>query len=168
MSIVIQPARSDDDIADVTRLAWEFIDFLKERYPERLALIESYLIDQQFEEMLANFRTYFVPPAGECMLAWMDGMAVGIVMLKPVQEGLCEMNRMYVNADARGRGVGRDLCNRLINEAKALGYQEMRLNALDRHFEALPLYQSLGFETDPEPPEFAKLDPGIISLRMAL
>lgn len=168
MSLTISPARSDDDIAEVTRLAWAFIAFLKDRYPEKIALIESYLRDQKFEAMLADFRNSFNPPKGECILARLDGAAVGIVMLKPVDGGLCEMNRMYVDPIARGHGVGRKLCDALFARAVALGFSEMRLDALDRHDEALGLYKSLGFGPDPDPPAFAKTDAGIISMRIAL
>ncbi|MGR3724013.1 GNAT family N-acetyltransferase [Abyssibius alkaniclasticus] len=168
MSVLIDPARSDDDIAEVTRLAWEFVAFLKDRYPERIAQIDEYLERQRFVQMLADFRSYFNPPKGECVLARLEGVGVGIVMLKPVQGELCEMNRMFVTPKARGYGVGRRLCTTLFDRARALGYRQMRLGALDRHDEALGLYRSLGFEPDPEPDEHAANVPGVISLRMHL
>lgn len=37
-----------------------------------------------------------------------------------------------------------------------------------RHFEALPLYRSLGFGPDPDPPEASRGDPGGINMRIAL
>lgn len=168
MPATIQPARTDADIAEVTRLAWDFIDFLRTRYPERHEMIDAYLRDQRFEEMLANFRDHFAPPSGECMLARLEGAGVGIVMLKPVDDTLCEMNRMFVSPSARGQGTGRRLCTALISRAVQLGYREMRLGALDRHREALPLYRSLGFGPDPDPPEHGRDDPGVIHLRMTL
>lgn len=168
MGIVIEPARSDADIADVTTLAWAFVAKLKQRYPERVQEIEDYLRRQRFEEMLANFRDHFMPPQGECMLARLDGISVGIVMLKPVDAVLCEMDRMYVAPEARGHGIGRALCNELMSRAWDLGYREMRLGALHRHVEALPLYRSLGFGPDPDPPEASRDDPGVINMRIAL
>jgi GNAT superfamily N-acetyltransferase len=168
MAMVIKPARTAADIRDATKLAWSFIALLKERYPERIQSLNDYLRDQRFEEMLANFRDHFNPPSGECVIARLDGSAVGIVMLKSVNASLCEMNRMYVAPEARGRGIGRALCQALISRALDLGYQEMRLGALDRHVEALPLYRSLGFMPDPDPPAHARDDPGVISLRMTL
>jgi len=144
--VAIAPARSDDDIAAVTDLAWAFVGLLRERYPERAAEIDLYLKRQRFREMLGEFRTHFNPPAGECMLARLSGAPIGIVMLKAGGGKLCEMNRMYVAPEARGLGAGRALCVALIAAARALGYREMRLGALHRHVEALPLYRSLGFE----------------------
>jgi len=167
-TITIAPARSDDDIAAVTGLAWAFVDLIRERYPERADQIDRYLIEQRFAEMLGQFRTHFNPPAGECMLARRASRPVGIVMLKPAGDGVCEMNRMYVAPAARGQGAGRKLCVALIAEARALGYREMRLGALDRHIEALPLYRSLGFEDHPDAPGYESGDQGVIRLRLNL
>jgi GNAT superfamily N-acetyltransferase len=168
MSVTIAPARTDDDITEVTRLAWDFVGFLKERYPERIEFIDAYFRDQKFEEMLADFHNYFTPPKGECVLARLDGVGVGIVKLKPVDGKLCEMNRMFVAPEARGHGVGRKLCTALISRAVELGYDTMRLDALTGHIEALPLYKSLGFEPDADAPDYLKSDPGVVSLRMRL
>jgi GNAT superfamily N-acetyltransferase len=89
-------------------------------------------------------------------------------MLKPYAEGICELNRMYVTPAARGRGVGRALCEALLERARALGYREVRLDTLNERVEALPLYRTLGFTTDPGRPAFARADPEIICLRMPL
>ena len=164
----IVKARSDTDIVDVTELAWAFVAFLLDRYPERADQIRQYLVEQRFKEMLADFRDHFNPPQGECMLARLNGAPVGIVMLKPLTDDVCEMNRMFVLPDARGKGIGRALCHALIAEARALGYHEMRLGALDRHKEALPLYHSLGFAPDPAPPSYLPDDPTVIRLRLLL
>lgn len=154
-------ARSDADIAEVKLLIEEFWDFIAERYPERKVQVDEYLEEQNFEDQLANFDKYFAPPFGECILALNDGHSVGILMMKAHNTDLCEMNRMFVRPEGRGAGVGRKLCNVLISEAKKLGFKDMRLDAWDRHREALPLYESLGFVPEPE-------DPNRDSLRICL
>lgn len=164
----VSPVRSDEDVVAASELAWEFVALLRHRYPELSEQITAYLKEQRFEEMLGDFRTYFNPPQGECLLARLDGRAVGIVMLKPIDENACEMNRMFVRTEARGRGIGRQLCERLFEAAKALGYSEIRLGALNRHVEALPLYRSLGFAPDPTPPLYATDDANVIRLRKFL
>ena len=165
MATEIITARTPEDISDVTRLAWDFVGFLNERYPERREDTLLYLKEQRFEEMLANLPQYFNPPHGECLLARLDGTGVGIVMLKKVNDDLCEMNRMYVDPKARGHGIGRQLCESLISEARSLGYRQIRLGALDRHVEALPLYRSVGFIPNPKPPHQKA---GVIHLHMDL
>ena len=82
--------------------------------------------------------------------------------------GVCELNRMYVVRAARGRGIGRRLCETLLERARELGYREVRLDALNERVEALPLYRALGFGPDPDPPAFIRADPEVVSLRMAL
>ena len=89
-------------------------------------------------------------------------------MLKPYSPGVCELNRMYVADAARGRGVGRALCEALLDRARALGYREVRLDALNERVEALPLYCRLGFGPDPDPPAYARDGPASSPLRMPL
>ena len=166
--IRIAPVRSDADAAAAGRLARDFFAYLREKFPESEAAIDAYLVIQDFEGQLGTFREHFSPPHGECMLARMDGAPVGVVMLKPYAPGVCELNRMYVAREARGHGVGRGLCEGLIARARELGYREMRLDALNERVEAVPLYRRLGFQPDPDPPAYARDEPGVVSFRMPL
>jgi GNAT superfamily N-acetyltransferase len=168
-AVAIVPVRSDAEIAAASHLARDFFAYMRARYPETQAAIDAYLVIQDFEGQLATFRDHFMPPHGECMLARLEGAPVGVVMLKPYDApGVCELNRMFVADAARGRGVGRALCEALLARARVLGYREVRLDALDPRVEALPLYRRLGFGPDPDPPEYARNEPGVISLRMSL
>lgn len=161
-------ARSKADFEAATNLVWAFFDYIHARYPDRKEMVNAYIEDQDVAGQLANFAANFNPPAGECVLAWLDEAPVGIVMLKPERPGVCELNRMYVDPVARGYGVGRGLCDTLISVARDLGYAQIRLDAVDKRIEAIPLYKKLGFLPDADPPEFALSDPDIISLRMVL
>lgn len=130
-------------------MAWAFIDWLRGRYPDMHGVIDEYLENQNFRGMLAELLKHFTPPAGECLLATLDGAPAGILMLKPyAAPSVCEMNRMFVRPEARGVGVARALCQRLFERARELGYDAMVLSALDRHDEAIALYRSLGFRDD--------------------
>ena len=59
---VITPVRSDDDIALASQLARAFFDYMRVAWPERAGLIDDYLIAQDFEGQLADFRNHFTPP----------------------------------------------------------------------------------------------------------
>jgi ribosomal protein S18 acetylase RimI-like enzyme len=56
------------------------------------------------------------------------------------------MKRLYVYGQFENKGIGRRLCIALIQEAKRLGYDKMRLDTLNRMKSATGLYMSLGFK----------------------
>lgn len=143
--LVIEAARDGEQAAAVEEMAWEFIGWLNERYPERREAIARYLREQKFAEQIGDLLTHYTPPRGECLLARLDGAAVGILMLKDVGGGTCEMNRMFVRPAARGSGAGRALVTGLIERAVGMGFRRMVLGALTRHHEALALYTGMGF-----------------------
>lgn len=168
MSNVVIKVRSSDEIDAVGRMVWEFFDFLKLRYPDMIETLEAYIVDQNVAGELKNFSSYFMPPYGECFLALKDGEPVGIAMLKPHGDGDGEMNRMYVREIGRGLGLGRRLGEAVINEARKIGYGTLWLDALHRHVEALPLYESFGFERFTDPNAFGGNDERVIHMKLKL
>ena len=106
------------------------------------------ILGKKFDEDIRDVRVRYGPPAGECLLARLNDTPVGILMLKDLGAGVCEMNRMYVSDEARGHGIGRALVGRLIDRAREMGFRQMTLSALPRHHEALALYRSVGFVED--------------------
>ena len=164
----IRKVRTDADIDAVRALVWEFFDVLRDRYPDMVDTIDRYIAEQDVAGELGNFEKFFLPPAGECLVADHDGERVGMVMLKPLPENTCELNRMYVRDTARGLGLGRALCESLVAEARALGFREVLLDALYRHVEALPLYESVGFERYDPAEGFDTHDERVVHMRLTL
>jgi ribosomal protein S18 acetylase RimI-like enzyme len=62
-----------------------------------------------------------------------------------MEPGVAEVKRMFVDAEWRGRGIGRALLETLITGARARGYRLLRLGTLDDMHAAQRLYDSLGF-----------------------
>ncbi len=146
--VQIHLARSQQDANTVYELAYEFIAWLRERYPDMVDEVDAYLAEQKFEEQIKDVLSHYAPPRGECLLAFHNGQAAGLLMLKRLSDDTCEMNRMFVRDAARGCGVGRALVERLQERAREMGFSSMVLSALPRHHEALALYESIGFVRD--------------------
>lgn len=146
--IQVNLVRTQEHASAVYDLAYEFIDWLRDRYPEMDVEIDTYLRHQKFDEQIRQVLTYFNPPLGECVLATLENRPVGILMIKDVGCGICEMNRMFVREEARGLGAGRALVETLRDRAIEMGFAKITLSVLPRHYEAIPLYRSMGFVED--------------------
>jgi GNAT superfamily N-acetyltransferase len=87
----------------------------------------------------------FYPPPGRFYLVQLAGSFVGVGCLKQLVPGIGEIQRMYVRPHGRGAGAGRLLVQRLLADARALGYRTVRLESLRALTAAHRLYQSVGF-----------------------
>jgi GNAT superfamily N-acetyltransferase len=92
----------------------------------------------------------FHPPHGRFYLARYKGQTAGVGCLKKLETGVGEVQRMYVPPKYRGKGIGRAIVHRLIDDARSVGYHKLRLESLEFLDVAHSLYRSLGFhEIDP-------------------
>lgn len=136
-------AKGDVEIrhaASVQELA--YVRTLFKEYAEWLGVDLGF---QGFAAELAGLPGVYGPPRGRLLLAFVNGEAAGCVALRPLPENVCEMKRLFVRPDFRRRGIGRLLAERIIGEAREMGYSMMRLDTLPFIREALGLYESLGF-----------------------
>ena len=101
---------------------------------------------QNFEQEIAEFPSHYARPEGRVIVAVEGGKAVGVVALRRLSGEFCELKRMYVKPEFRGKGIGRLLAAKAIEEAREMGYSRMRLDTLSRLKEAVSLYGSLGFK----------------------
>ena len=124
----------------------EQIEEVRKLFREYERFLNVDLCFQKFDEELAGLPGKYAPPDGALFIA-VDGKKIaGCVALRKLEDGICEMKRLFVRTQFRGKGVGRLLAKRIIDEAVTLGYKIMRLDTLDRLKEAMSLYESLGFK----------------------
>ena len=118
-------------------------------FREYAASLDVDLCFQNFEDEIASLPGDYAPPAGELLLAYVDGELAGCGALRRFADAddanACEMKRLYVRPAYRRFGLGRLLAQALLDEARRAGYSAMLLDTLDDMEAARELYASLGF-----------------------
>jgi acetylglutamate kinase len=132
--VEIIQATTPEQVDQVRALFLEYADYLRVD-----------LRFQGFTEELAALPGDYAPPNGRLFLALDDGQSAGCIALHPLDLGVCEMKRLYVRPSYRGKHIGRLLAQRLLDDARAIGYKRMKLDSIRALKEACVLYQSLGF-----------------------
>ena len=94
----------------------------------------------------------FAPAAGRLLLVVEGNVVLGCGGLRPIAPGVAEIKRMYLRPEARGRGLGRQLLEALLDAARNAEYQETRLDTDGLMPAAIGLYRTAGFRPcDPYP-----------------
>jgi GNAT superfamily N-acetyltransferase len=139
-------AATQKQLDQVRALLRAFVAWHRERHVEDIALIDRYFDAGEFEAELAGLPGKYAPPKGRLLLARKEDEAAGCVALRDLGQNIAEMKRMFLPVRFRGQGIGRALTHRLLLEARAAGYERMRLDTSHRQKEALALYESVGFK----------------------
>lgn len=101
---------------------------------------------QQFSQELETLPGQYTPPSGCLLLVTCGEELAGCVALRKQSATSCEMKRMYVREEFRGRGIGHRLAEAVITAARRVGYERMRLDTLESMVVPRALYRSLGFK----------------------
>jgi ribosomal protein S18 acetylase RimI-like enzyme len=105
---------------------------------------------QNFDKELAELPGDYAPPEGRLLLAECEGNVAGCVALHKLEPGICEMKRLYVRSEFRGKRLGRALAQSVIVEARSIGYHRMRLDTVDPIMgDAVAMYRKMGFNEIP-------------------
>lgn len=101
---------------------------------------------QNFDKELATLPGDYAPPEGRLLLAEYEGQLAGCVALHKLEAGICEMKRLYLRPQFRGKRLGRVLADRIIAEARQVGYRRMRLDTVGPVMkDAVAMYRRIGF-----------------------
>ncbi len=126
------------------------IDEIRALFLEYATSLHFNLCFQNFDKELCELPGKYARPPGRLILCKIGGKAVGCIALKRLEPRVCEMKRLYVRPEFRGRQLGLKLAAYLIEEARHAGYARMRLDTIAGAMDhAIALYDSLGFHEIP-------------------
>jgi putative acetyltransferase len=102
---------------------------------------------QGFDAEMASLPGKYAPPRGRMYVALAAGdtRPVGCAAIRELEPSIAELKRMYVIPDYRGRGVARAIASRLVEDARAIGHRQIKLDTSGDMHPAQALYRSLGF-----------------------
>ena len=113
--------------------------------------------DNSFEALVADIAARFIrefdPTRERCWIAERDGAVIGSIFLVHDTDETAKLRMLYVDAEARGLGVGRTLVTACIDHARACCYRRLRLWTFDILTAAARIYQQAGFQLIEETPE---------------
>ena len=143
---LISEALSADDYDTFGELLREYVEWCRERhradYPWLMDLAFGHQsLDRELDDLAAKYG----PPEGKVLIAKRNGEPCGVVAYRKIEPRICEMKRLFVPERFLGKGTGRRLCEALIAQAAADGFERMRLDTGNLFIEAIALYRSLGF-----------------------
>lgn len=136
--VALRPAAGAADMATVRALFLEYRDWLGVD-----------LCFQGFDEELATLPGLYAPPRGGLWFGTVAGAVAGVVAIRPLKDGVCEMKRLWVRPGQRGLGLGRRLAEASVAAAREAGYRAMCLDTLGHMSAARALYEGLGFREIP-------------------
>lgn len=131
----IFPASSQAHLDQVRTLMLSYVAYLRAQGME----------PHRLERELGELPGIYAPPEGLLLLATWSGETVACGGIRILEEGVCEMKRIYLRPAYRGKGIGRAMAVSLMAGARSLGYHRMRLVTMPFMLEAISLYRSLGF-----------------------
>lgn len=124
----------------------EHIAQARELFLEYAKSLNFSLCFQSFDKELAGLPGDYAPPEGRLLLAEYENQLAGCVALHRLEDHICEMKRLYLRPAFRGKGLGRVLAERIIAEARQIGYRLMRLDTVEPVMQdAVAMYRKLSF-----------------------
>lgn len=139
----------------------------RELFREYETELDLDLCFQGFEAELATLPGKYAPPDGRLLLAYVGDKLVGCIAMRKLEDGVCEMKRLFVRGEFRGQKIGIALIDRVINDAREIGYAKMRLDTSTLKMKkAISLYESYGFARIA--PYYDNPHPGVLFMELTL
>jgi ribosomal protein S18 acetylase RimI-like enzyme len=126
---------------EVKTLFAEYTDFLVKGDKE----FKKYLEIQKYDHELENLEEKYGLPNGRLYVAYFENQIAGCIALRKLNDTQCEMKRLYVKHQFRNKGIASLLVEKIISDAKEIGYSNMLLDTLPFLTTAIEMYKRLGF-----------------------
>lgn len=130
-----------DHPEEVRALFSEYTDMLLAGEPA----FQKYLDIQDYDAELQHLQEKYGGSGGRLYLAYDHGQLAGCIGLIKIDAKIGELKRLYVRPKFRGRQIGSYLIQKILDDAKEIGYSYIRLDTLPFLQSALRLYQQFGF-----------------------
>ena len=98
---------------------------------------------QSFDQELAGLPGDYTPPDGRLLLAEYRGQLAGCVALHKLSPEICEMKRLYLRPQLRGKGVGRALIEAVYANAATSGASRVYWHTHETNATARLLYDKV-------------------------
>lgn len=139
MHIHILPAYDRPD--EVRALFSEYTQMLAANDPS----IQKYLAIQHYDAEIKHLKAKYGMPDGRLYLVHCEEELAGCIALRKIDSKRCEMKRLYVHTKFRGNKIGDLLMEKIIADAKEIGYSCILLDTLPFLQPAIQLYKKYGF-----------------------
>ena len=104
---------------EIKELFIEYTDFLVEGDKE----FKKYLEIQKYDHEIENLEEKYGLPQGRLYIAYCENKVAGCIALRPLNNTQCEMKRLYVKPEFRGKGIAKILVEKIVADAKEIGYR---------------------------------------------
>jgi GNAT superfamily N-acetyltransferase len=151
MHIVILRAdlATETEAEEISKLLADYLTTALRRLHETFDIEDS---PTDVSSVRDSLREYADPSKALYVAEDETGKLVGVAGVRTLEPGVLEVKRMYVVPESRGRRVGSQLLDRLLDEAEHLGAETVRLDTARFMADAQRLYRSRGFaERSPYP-----------------
>ena len=119
----------------------------------RAWLVNYGLLETPDEEQLRDPWTHILGPGGQIFVAVSGDTVLGTCGVIPLPDGTLELAKLAVSPEARGQGIGRRLIEACLEYARAKRVSRVVLLSNSQLGSAVRLYQALGFQHRPVPPD---------------
>lgn len=126
---------------EIKSLFTEYTEYLVENDSK----FKEYLEIQKYDDEIEHFESKYGLPCGRLYVAYYENQVAGCIALRKLNDKECEMKRLYVIPEFRNNGIAKALVEKLVSDAKEIGYSSMLLDTLPFLQTAIKMYKKMGF-----------------------